>query len=645
MSLSPQSASINSTKGNYSLSLLTFIACLVIVGLKLWLVSDQQVVPRYWPHDDLLFLNWATALVQGQWLGDFNVLSLTKVPGLAFFLAACKEIGIRFLLAQQLFHMLAAGLFAVFFRKIGFSHVATVVAFGIILFAPETYSHHQRYLMRDFLYEILSLLILAFWLLSFVTRRWSFLLCSLGAAVSIAFYSIVREEFVAFYPIALVFLAIYFLCNRGLKWSNSVGSLVLLVGLPALCTLSLQEYLREQNSTHYNIPEVMLRDSVEGSVDAAIHALKRIKAEEQISYVYVTQQMLNKAYEVSPALAPLRESIEQMIKAEETPEGALVFVKNGEVLFGSLGWVLLSAAGQEGHFEKPEQSRVFFSAVTNELNTACEEGALDCHDSVSLMLPVKFGPKIYRDTFIAIKNAVSWLFFPPFVSQREIDIYLGGHLDMTPFYAFIVGDEYWGLPEKYFQNKMNFNASKYKSANRELLSGGEKALHHYVLHGAYGDAKLSDDVVAFNAEQYLAAYPTLGSAGVTPLQHFLMFFRTPAINFRADPNPSHSQLRFYLGWIYYLFAMVVAIFGTLWLFSVLCKMLKREEIESYQRFTVLALLIAISGVAVRVAFVGVIYGVLIQGEESTRYMLPALGLYSFCVAIAVGAFITRRSRS
>ena len=58
-----------------------FILPLVFITLiRLWLSEAQSLWASYLPHDDVLFLNIAQSLASGNWLGDYNHLTLVKYP-------------------------------------------------------------------------------------------------------------------------------------------------------------------------------------------------------------------------------------------------------------------------------------------------------------------------------------------------------------------------------------------------------------------------------------------------------------------------------------------------------------------------------------------------------------------------------------
>ena len=115
----------------------------VLGAIKLFLVADQQVPPMYWPHDELLFVNWALALIEGRWLGEYNALSHTKLPGYSLWIAGMAEAGIPLLLSQHIVQLSGALLVMVIASYLGASRWEVLFVGAFIVFAPHSFSYFQ----------------------------------------------------------------------------------------------------------------------------------------------------------------------------------------------------------------------------------------------------------------------------------------------------------------------------------------------------------------------------------------------------------------------------------------------------------------------------------------------------------------------
>ena len=88
---------------------------LFVIGmglLKQFLVCDLPImaVPKG-THDDWLMVHLADTLRSGQWLGEYNDLTLTKGMFFPLFLAVCNFLQISYLNAAALFYTVSCMVF------------------------------------------------------------------------------------------------------------------------------------------------------------------------------------------------------------------------------------------------------------------------------------------------------------------------------------------------------------------------------------------------------------------------------------------------------------------------------------------------------------------------------------------------------
>ena len=75
---------------------------IVLIIIKLWLVEALDFVATYTPHDDYLFVRLAKSILNGEWLGPYDQLTLVKGPVYPLFLAVAHHTGLPLLFVQQL---------------------------------------------------------------------------------------------------------------------------------------------------------------------------------------------------------------------------------------------------------------------------------------------------------------------------------------------------------------------------------------------------------------------------------------------------------------------------------------------------------------------------------------------------------------
>ena len=81
---------------------------LVLVIIRLILANSQMmlVFPYSAPLDDDLYFAWAQSIVAGNWLGEYNYLTLSKYPFFGIYLALVHLTGIPVLVANAMLWVL-----------------------------------------------------------------------------------------------------------------------------------------------------------------------------------------------------------------------------------------------------------------------------------------------------------------------------------------------------------------------------------------------------------------------------------------------------------------------------------------------------------------------------------------------------------
>lgn len=607
---------------------------------------DQKISPRYWPHDDLLFLNWAISLVQGEWLGPFNSLSLSKVPGYSFFLALCKLFDVRVLMAQQFVFLAAAGLLSYASRIHGCSRLATFLIFSVVALSPESSSLHQTFLMRDFLYESTTIALVALAVILLRQQRWQALgFWGFTFALVLTFHNLLREEFFTIYPLLIMLPVAFYMIHR--RESQAFRKALFLALFPLLMIVSTRLVIAKQNQKYYGINEVCNRGVAGGSVDQVFRALSRIETGEVVRFAPITEQMLGLAFEASPTFSTVKESLNQIRDRAKSPEGALVHVKDGNILAGSIGFALVSAAAQSGHFQSGASALSFFDSVTREINEACETGRIPCKSKKYLSLPT-FNSSQLTESLMALRNLVlARIIFPDFIRQPEevrvANLQIGGYLEVAPYYEYLAGEQYKDHVERHFLRKFKFDANEYRSNNPALNFSQISPLQHYLLHGIedpniVSSASLSKETL----KRYRADHPELRDFGVTTPQYFLMHENLPRTFYIAMPDLKKSRLRNSIAKYFYWIVLPFAAIGVYLFIKFL--FVYRSGLSSSDRFfLVTALFIGVT-FASRAALLALLFGTSIFGEETERYLMPCFGLYASFVGITLAALCDRLLR-
>ncbi|MCI5151046.1 MAG: hypothetical protein D3916_16965, partial [Candidatus Electrothrix sp. MAN1_4] len=227
-------------KTTYSNSIYIIIG-LLLIAIKLWLVSAHQLMGWNAPHDDLLFIRQAHSLLSGNWLGEYNQLTLIKGPFYPIFIALCSYLNISLLTAQQLLYAFASLVAVRAFSPLVKRKWLLLALFAFVLLNPFSYNYPAvGRAFRLGIYPSLGLLVLSC-ATGLVIRSWlhqtveKLFFWSAGTGIFLAAFWNTREESVWLLPSLFLLLIPAVLLLKELTRSEKM----MLAGLYALPVLML----------------------------------------------------------------------------------------------------------------------------------------------------------------------------------------------------------------------------------------------------------------------------------------------------------------------------------------------------------------------------------------------------------------------
>lgn len=345
-------------------------------------------------HDDALFVKLADSISRGDWLGDYNNLTLAKGIGYPLFLVANHIAGLPLKLSEHLFYLLAALFLASLFGKLYGSRWASLATFALLAFIPTAWNPGvSGRVMREGLYVSLSLFLLGLAIRCFVLakaasladdlrEKWVFLLL-LGLVGGV--YWLTREEGVWLLPSAVIILA-YWLWSR---WPalRPRRAAALFVALPLLSAMLVIGAVNTLNYHWYGV----FRNNDFRSTDfvSAYGALSRIKHDHWQRFVVFPSDARERAYRFSSAARELRPSFEGRLGANWRQTGCnqTGISPCPEILSGWFMWALRDAVAAGGHYRSATDARLFYTRLASEINVACDQHAEECLPRRDTMVP------------------------------------------------------------------------------------------------------------------------------------------------------------------------------------------------------------------------------------------------------------------
>jgi hypothetical protein len=341
------------------------------------------------PYDGQLYVRQARAIDAHQWLGEYNNLTLVKVPGYSLFISMCNWLNIPVKDGEQLVAVFAAVLVGACVLVTTKRLSLSVAGFVVCAFSPIYLSTWSADFGRDALFASISVIVVtSLFLTSYFLvfgRACGWALATAGiAGLSLAAYVLVREEGVTVVPIAVAAAGalpvMYAVRDRpwrsgGRRWAGRAAfrivpsALVLTVGLAGPVGMVLAK-----NNAVYGVAATS--ELANGAFMDAYAQWQRVEAGEPKFRVPINEAQREAVYAVSPTARLLAPSL-------ENPQNPWRFsgcftVPNCDYAGGWVTWAIRDAAADAGAFGSASESEAFFTRLAQEIADACASGELPC---------------------------------------------------------------------------------------------------------------------------------------------------------------------------------------------------------------------------------------------------------------------------
>ncbi len=361
-----------------------------VSALSLWLRYRVPVPIGRSAVDDMLFVRAATSLVNGDWLGPFDDLTLAKGPSYPMFMAAMHALGIRLKVGEQATYLLACLFVAGSFYLVARRLVLSTIVFSVLALNPVNFSFQSAELLRDNWHASLNLLFPAtvfvalFMAISGFRIVW-LVLAALFAGVVGAIFWMCREEGISIVP-TIAIIAIGLPLLRWRRWRSlppdarfgpvvrrrSIGYAAATVAI-AIGLVVPTAAVGLINERHYGVD--LINDWSAGAYAQAYADWTRVGGGSQEFWVPLTAEQRALVYPVSAAAREL----EPYLEAADSPYASMACkAPNCDFPGAFIGWELRLAALQAGHFTSETQVQEFFGRLDDDIVAGCDSGALAC---------------------------------------------------------------------------------------------------------------------------------------------------------------------------------------------------------------------------------------------------------------------------
>ena len=424
---------------------LCFFLILVLLGAgKQFLVYNLPImaVPKG-IHDDWIMVHMADALRNGQWLGEYNDLTLTKGMFFPFYLAVINFLHLSYLNVTALLYTVSCMFFVYALRPLLKKDWACLALYLALLWNPVSYSVQafQRVYRNSISYIQVLLIfggLLALWLRRRepVRKQLLWLLTATAGMVSF-FYT--REDAIWVEPFLIVFVLVY-LGNMFFLWrkehAKAYAVKAVLVLLPFLCVWGAGQLIAQENYNHYNIR--LTNELQKGGFAEMYKSMMAVKPEEDIPGVTMTREKVARMCDECPTLKELEPYIHS---SRLYWAGSEENEKDWEVRDGWVFWIFRTALMQAGYYTDGETVNRVCLQIHDELETAMDEGRLTRQATMpsTYMSPWREG--YLGDLFGALGKAIA---YTTTYDEMETLVYLYSEPDDNggiPLFERITGDK------------------------------------------------------------------------------------------------------------------------------------------------------------------------------------------------------------
>ena len=345
---------------------------LAAVAVKLILCSQQlfEAVPLASTIDDGLMMRLATSIREGNWLGEYDYLTLGKHSFFALWLAFLNVLHVNFLVGGQLLYAAACLVLLTAVKPLFCTNAARGLVFLAVLWLPASWAQFTLRVYRDNIYPALVLLALgglvgAFCRFAQPAKKAVPYYVVAGAALAAAW--LCHEDNALLLPFVGCAAAVYLVFLFTSKTAGQKRAKLALLLLPLALWAGGIAAWKAMNYRYYG--RFIVSDFSQGEFADAMGALTRVAPDAQQRYIpipYQTRQML---YEISPTFALLQPYIETTHNYERYG-----LAHRSEFMANGIHWMLREAAANAGVYATPETARAFWQAVADEVNAACDAG-------------------------------------------------------------------------------------------------------------------------------------------------------------------------------------------------------------------------------------------------------------------------------
>ena len=350
------------------------LSCLLLVLIKLWLIRAHLIMVTLTPHDDLLFIRHAENLLNGEWLGDYNQLTLIKEPFYPMFIALSNLLSLPLLFSEHLLYAISCCIFVWAIGPLVRQRTVLLAAFFLILCNPGSFNYPavgRVFQLAIYAPEAIIVMSLLVGMAIRATAPWRTALgWSCGLGVALAIFWITRGESIFLMPSVLLIFLFIFVTVGGRNLKNW-GRPLLLCALPLIFMWATVQVVQHINKVHYGVAAV--NELLTPEFESAYGGLLRIESKEERQFIPVVRDARVQAYAVSPTFREVEQYLDGPVGM-----GWSRLSGDPDIPAAFFVWAFRDSVAAAGHHTSGTEALAFYRKMGEELDAACESGKLQC---------------------------------------------------------------------------------------------------------------------------------------------------------------------------------------------------------------------------------------------------------------------------
>ena len=410
--------------------------------VKLFLTGYQLVLatPDFALLDDTLMYEAAKSITEGNWLGEYNWLTLGKYMLFPVWLALLHTLHIPYLLGSQLLQLAEALAGAWALAPLLRRRWALLLSYLVLFYNPAASAAYvELRIYRDNITPALTLLLFAGFLGYALRWRqplkksvWFLLLGGVGLAGSY----LNREDGVWLLPFAVVAALVTagFLLRDKSAGQRAAKAICLLIPYAVLGCGVL--YFCALNQKYYG--RFVVSDFTSSEFKDAYGALTRVTQENPQNKVPVPYETRMRIYDAVEEFAVLEPYLETEMMYNNYGS-----IPDKEFFAGGFYWALREAAQDAGIYRDATSARDYFRSLADAVNEACDSGLLEAGSPRSGTTPQIRAEHILptiKETLINLGRVLTFSQADPYY-KTTLSTQLNGQPELREEYETFLGNE------------------------------------------------------------------------------------------------------------------------------------------------------------------------------------------------------------